>query len=199
MSLNIKSYISEKTDISLEPQFKFKFKFKLMLILVLGLSVFFTGEPAEALELNSRLSGVEETDDILKPSVGFEVSAKSGLSSALTYWGRDFGPVSERRYLLTVFYKFQPLKSKLIRASLGGSVLNEITSINYDSPYDHLSVEDVEYNLGGLFGVYFRFFEGASYLFEGHWESSIFPAGQAGMLLVTGRKQTIGLSFGVKL
>ena len=147
----------------------------------------------------SRLSGIEETDDTLKPAIGIELATDGGFSSAFTYWGRNFGPVVEKRYLLSFFNKFSPFKSKRLLASLGGAVLHEITTISYDEPYTFYAAEDIEWNLGLQFGIYFKIIESKSFVFESHWESAVFPAGYSSILLVTGRKQTLGLSLGVSI
>ena len=126
------------------------------LLLALALLVGFS-KAAFSFELSARLGAVEETDDTLKPSTGFETIFSNGFSLSLSYWGRDFGPVEERRYVVSASKKFKPFSSKLLSAAIGGSVLHEITAITYEEEiYESYNKEDVEWNLGGFFGIYFR-------------------------------------------
>ena len=90
-----------------------------------------TSNKASSYELSARLSGVEETDDILKPATGAELVFANNFCATLVYWGRDFGPVKERRYLISASHRFKPWPTKYLSAAIGGSILNQVTSINY--------------------------------------------------------------------
>lgn len=153
---------------------------------------------AFGLEMTSKLTLVEETDDSFKPGVGFDVVTASGWGCGLLYWGRDFGPVSERRYQGSFYKKMAPFAHKQIFASLGLAVLNESTEIEYPSSVSSYDTSEEEWNGGGFFGIYYKLTSKPGFSAELHWESALYPAGQAAILLVTGRKQNIGLSAGVK-
>lgn len=176
-----------------------KSKIKLCATIFFSLSSTLYSTAGHSFELSTKLSGVEETDDVLKPSVGIELKLGSSFGAGYSYWGRSFGPVTESRALYSAYYIFKPFSTKIVSAAVGGSVLNEITELSYQPGYEAYNVKDEEFNAGMFAGIFFRIAEGKTFYFDAHWESSIFPAGTSGILLVTGRKQVLGLNLGVKL
>ena len=155
--------------------------------------------PANA-EIHARLGAIEETDDVLKPAVGAEFVVRDQFGLNLMYWGRSFGPVSETRYLISGYYSFVPIKpAKILRASVGLSILNEKTALEYGSSNIQYDRTDTEWNAGAFFGLDVSLYSDEDAKLKIFWESSVFPAGQAIILLVTGRKQTIGMSVGMML
>lgn len=162
------------------------------------LAVFGTlgADTALAGNLSLRMGGVEETDDHVKPAVGVEFALESGWGFHYDYWGRKFGPVVEKRSQLSLFKKFFPFKGKSFAALTGLSYLEETTTIEFAGSDTEFDRDETETNGGFVFGFTYAFFDKSSFDLHLYWNSSIYPAGDAAILLVTGRKQTFGLGGG---
>lgn len=169
------------------------------IILVSFFVIFSLASKAYGTKLAIKTGTIEETDDILKLSTGISIETNYKLMTDLTFWGRDYGPVKQRNYLWSVAYKIRPFSQSFTSIAMGGSVLYQSTTIGFRNFSKDKNESEVEWNLGVFLGTYHEIINSQNYHFGVYWESSIFPAGDAVYLLVTGRKQAFGLSFGAHI
>jgi hypothetical protein len=88
--------------------------------------------------------------------------------------------------------------SKSLTASAGFSLMANQTSISYkDYPQENSSFTNT--NIGLLLGLRYNIVATKSFSLTASWDSHLFAAGDAVLLLVTGRKQILGLTAGVAL
>lgn len=143
------------------------------------------------------LAAVEEGDDRQRPALQlYSTLGKDGYVTA-TYYGRQFAQVEEKTYLVNLGVRSSLFGSNQFYACLGGSALLEQTVVK---PFgtELRKQDDNAYNFGVAFGVQYehawqRFF------FRGAWESSLYLAGEAGILLATARKQAVSITVGTRL
>ena len=176
------------------------FKFALMTSSVLAATAI---RPPVARAAEFRLTGgaVEEGDDRYRPAAGIEFVAGSGLRGEILVWGRNFGLVTERSVLVAGMKSLDLFGNKALSGVFGISFLGESTEVaadgNNDVEFDGDSSQST--NIGGVFGVRSTFLEWKNMTVGAAWESHVFPAGVAAVLLVTGRKQTLTVNAGVTL
>ncbi len=159
---------------------------------------------AFAFDLGLGIAAVEQGDDSQRPAVVINAGTNFYAVRAYAY-GRDYGPVSERTYSLSLLRRFGILASKDIEATLGMVIMNEQISLNYTSDQEAvaeaaqkkaISSTENNYNIGAAMGIYYRILRTPLDVSLG-WEAHLFPAGvQGGILLSTGRKQYLSLSSG---
>ncbi len=151
-----------------------------------------------ALDLALGLAAVEQGDDNQRPAAVIHLGWTSNYMSRAYLYGRDFGPVSERTYLLTFARRFAVFKTLNIEASLGLNMLLESISVDNSTDPTDTPKED-NYNFGGNAGLYYAPNLGALMLQLG-WDSHLYPAGlNGGLFLATARKHFLSLSCGVRL
>lgn len=155
------------------------------------------GVEAKCADIAGGVSVIEEGDD--RPKVGglLHVGITEAYRARLHFYGRDFGPVKERTFLLSGIRHVTPFKSPNFRVSLGAAVMNERITITYPTDSSANASEN-NVNVGGVFGLSWLISKGPLY-FSVDWDAHVFPAGAAGILLATGRKQTISMAMGVSL
>jgi hypothetical protein len=154
------------------------------------------GANALALEVGAGLSAIEEGDDRLRPGVLAHVSDPEIGFVRLHHYGRTFGPIVERSYIISANRELDILRSlgnEILYAGLGFAALIEQTQIRVQND----SVSEMNYNLGFNVGAYARIPLPQPMFMKIGWESHIFPAGFASILLSNGRKQVISLVTGV--
>ena len=114
-------------------------------------------------------------------------------------WGRKFGPVQEKTYMLAAARNFPMFSTKWAFAHFGIVALSEKTEIIFT---DDTTQNDAETNtnLGGLAGLHLKVEAVAPILLHFSWDSHIFLAGPNGALfLANSRKQTISIAVGIRL
>jgi hypothetical protein len=165
-------------------------------VLVLTLTSL-AGVEAKCADFATGVSMIEEGDD--RPRVGglLHVGIQDIYRARLHFYGRDVGPVKERTYLLSGVRHITPFKSTMLKAAIGLAVMNERISLAYPTD-SSLNVNEDNLNVGGVFGLSLHVPKGPLY-FSVDWDAHVFPAGAAGILLATGRKQTISIAMGVSL
>lgn len=172
---------------------------------LLGLALIM--DRAQGIEALGGISVVDEGDDRPRPAVHLQVGAKDRFQGRAYAWGRTFGPVAEQTILLAGGAEFGlPKLSKALSGVIGPALLWERTTIDpAESPDGAEDVEggqattrDDNGNLGLLLGVHYRPSKGP-FLIDFGWDSHIFLAGVAGLLLTTARRQALSISFGVTL
>ena len=151
-----------------------------------------------ATEISAGVGALEEGDDRGRAAAVVQSVFSNNWWSKLYVWGRSYGPVTERSGLFVAGKRFDLFGSKDLRSSIGFSSLAEHTAITYkDTPSDSSSYTST--NFGVMFGVSYDVFKSKSMTISATWDSHIFAAGQAILLLVTGRKQIISVTAGITL
>lgn len=143
------------------------------------------------------LAAVEEGDDRQRPALQLYSSlGKDGYVTG-TYYGRKFAQVEEKTYLVNLGVRSSLFNSNQFYACVGGSALLEQTLVKPFGTDLHKD-DDNAYNFGVTFGVqYEQAWQG--FFFRGAWESSLYLAGEAGILLATARKQAVSITAGTRL
>ena len=174
--------------------------FLLRLLVIGGLSpAFMAGSPAVAQQFAAGIGAVEQGDDRFRPAANIHVGFMESWYSQLHLWGRDFGPVKERSYLLGVYRRIGLHALEELQAIAGIAALLEETSLEYNNSEDE-DRSDSRTNFGAAFGLLYDLpFDGPLYV-NFAWQSHIFPAGfLGGLFLASGRKQTLSLTVGYQM
>jgi hypothetical protein len=150
-----------------------------------------------AMDVRLGMAAIEGGDDRFQPAAGVGVTAPSGILGSGWIYGRDYGPVKERSYLLSGAQPLNLFGTEKVTLMFGVSVLVERTTVD-GAPGESGSV-DSSTNVGGLFGLRTAIYSWKKFAADATWESHIYPAGSQILLLVTGRKQVISLNVGVQL
>jgi hypothetical protein len=154
-------------------------------------------QSAFAFELGLGMSAIEEGDDRLRPGILLHASAWDQYSSRLIYYGRKFGPVTERTLIISAYRHldiFRMLNNRFLYGGLGLAFMNEQTVI--DLPGDKDSENNP--NLGFTFGLHGDIPIKGPIFIRASMESHMFLAGLAGVLLANGRKNVVSITSGVK-
>ena len=151
-----------------------------------------------AFDLSVGAGGVEEGDDRLRPVGAFMLGLGESFVTKAFLWGRTYGPVTERSTVISLNYRFAPLgPSSMMRATMGAVYLSEYTSVE-QGPDAALAADEVNQAIVGMaFGLDWTIPFGPAFL-RFNWDSNIFIAGTAGMLLSTGRKHMLSLGTGFR-
>ncbi len=151
-----------------------------------------------AVELGVGLSAVEEGDDRLRPAVSLHGAINESYAFRTYYYGREFGPVREDTILISGHRRFSLFGKEYIKAQLGVALMDEITKISYSKAEDKSrNEEEHNTNIGGAVGISIALPASLAPLYAHlSWDSHLFPAGVGGILLSTGRKQTISIVAG---
>jgi hypothetical protein len=152
----------------------------------------------QAIEVAAGLSAVEEGDDRLRPALSLHGAINETYAFRMYYYGREFGPVREDTVLISGHRRFSLFGTDFIKAQLGVALMDEITKISYDKAEDKKrNEEEHNTNIGGAVGISISLPPHlAPFYAHLSWDSHIFPAGVGGILLSTGRKQTISIAAG---
>lgn len=151
-----------------------------------------------AAEFTAGVGALEEGDDRGRAAAVVQSVFSNNWWTKLYIWGRSYGPVSERSGIFVAGKRFDLFGSKDLRSSIGFSSLAEHTAIDYkDAPSESSSFTST--NFGVMFGVSYDVFKTKNITISTNWDSHIFAAGQAILLLVTGRKQIISITAGITL
>lgn len=148
-----------------------------------------------AAEFGTGLVGVEDGDDRFRPAAVLHFATAGGFISRAYVYGRDYGPVRERDYILSLGKRFY-LPNKSWQAHVSAAVLNDTTEIHYsDNPEDNTRFTST--NFGMAFGLHWIFLETKTLQMRATWDSHVFPAGAAIIYLANARKSTLGLTAGI--
>lgn len=149
-----------------------------------------------ALEVATGVSSVDEGDDRLRPA--FVVHAGNGTNFYARYflYGRKFSTVVERTQMGSLNYAW-PLFSGTWRAGLGLAQLSESITIKAIDDSDE-PLSETNYNTGMSFGLFWIPNIKPTHVSIG-WESHLFLAGQAGLFLSTGRKESFSFVVGLAI
>ena len=161
------------------------------------LSLIFSGHGYSAVQLHSGVALMEEGDDRWRRGVNLSLRVRDYRVKGFLF-RREFGPVKEQSILISAvrFYKLPYLGAHAL--SVGAVALEEATLVRYDSfterSYDK---DERRRNFGLSTGLHWGFDSGKHIKYRFDWESALFPAGLfPGLLLATGRKQTLSFTLG---
>ncbi len=162
-----------------------------LFLLVCGLISIGRAEPLLALHLG--LAAVEAGDDRVRPASQLQLNFTENWASQTTLYGRKYGVVVERTLIQSILYASTPSPSFVdLRLNIGPAILWDSTSLEI-SPGEELT--ENRFNFGLTLGV-LTSWELGTFKMYAFAHSHLFPAGQAALLLVTGRRQTIGIGIG---
>ena len=166
------------------------------LLLVTTISPVTLSLPANALEFSAGIGSVESGDDRGHGAAIAHLGFSNGWMGRAYLWGRTQGPVTETSGILSAAKRFDLFGSKDLRGSYGFSALAENTTIKYkDYPED--SSNHTSTNFGVMLGMHYNLLSSKAMTVTASWDSHIYAAGDAIILLVTGRKQILGLTAGL--
>jgi len=149
-----------------------------------------------ALDISAGVGALEEGDDRGRGAAILGIGFANDWDSKIYAWGRSYGPVTETDGMITVAKSFAMSGSKSFRSSVGGSILMEQSSVDYhDAPGESTSFTST--NAGLMLGLSYDLYTAKSMTVTASWDAHLFPAGQGILLLVTGRKQVIGVTAGI--
>lgn len=174
-------------------------------LLVLGLAgkaltLLIAAPEAQAFEVAAGFGAVEEGDDRIRPGLGLHMGFNDFYAARIHFYGREFGPVREETYIASFQRRWGLFKSNTVTAGFGMAVMDERTKLTFEDDAEAESETEDNYNVGAVMGISWSLPKTSSPLFASvSWDSHIFPAGMGGLLLSTGRKQTITLLIGAQI
>ena len=148
------------------------------------------------LKLQSGIALVEESDDRLSPAIAF-TGRKDNIFGSANIWGRSFGRVTERHYLVTAGKFYQAENLDWLEIGFGLTLLYETTEItnakNLNGSTNFVpgltSVISIHRETG------FDFMGQSEFFFN--WTTTLVPAAAQVIFFVYGRKQflTAGIAY----
>lgn len=167
---------------------------------LLVLSWLVQAAPAFAFELGAGFAAVEEGDDRVRPGMSLHVGVNEFYASRLYYYGREFGPVREETYIASFVRRWGVFKSNAVTANFGFALMDERTQLEFEGTDASENDSEDNYNVGAAMGIAWSLPKGTGPLYASvSWDSHVFLAGTGGLLLSTGRKQTISLILGMAI
>lgn len=147
-----------------------------------------------AAEASLRVGGVEETDSVFKPVLGMSVENKSfGLQ--MYVWGTFSGVIKNRSVVMAAYAHHEPFKHFPVVARVGGSVVYEDISLNYDTDQ---SIE-IDLSAGLLLGLDVPLYHSSQWSVDLFWDSVLIYLGQGLIALgIIDRKAMLGISLTYK-
>lgn len=153
-----------------------------------------TTKSVQAAELGTGLVAVEDGDDRFRPAAVLHFATAGGFISRAYAYGRDYGPVRERDYILSLGKRFD-LPNKSWQAQVAAAVMSDTTELRYsDHPEENTKFTST--NFGMAFGIHWLFVNSKSVQVRATWDSHVFPAGAAVIYLANARKSTLGITAG---
>lgn len=108
--------------------------------------------------------------------------------------------MKEQTYLVSFSRRWGLFRSNAFQATLGMAAMNEKIALAFTGDDAALNTDENNYNFGLAFGVSWALpHKGVPFYMSASWDSHIFPAGEGGIFLATGRKQAISVILGMAL
>ncbi len=169
----------------------------LKISLYLAISLVSFSAKSYSFELAIGGSGVDEGDDRYRPATSLHIGYTPSVFTRVHTYGRKMGPFLERTAVTNLSYRFAALdSSSSIYAGIGASLLWEHTSYEPTDTSTTEADERNQYNFGTCFSLEYRVPINTIYL-SFIWDSHLFLAGEAGLLMVTARKHFLGINTGI--
>lgn len=167
-------------------------------VLVLVCAPLLGDSTGHAVEISAGIGALEEGDDRGRGAAIIAAAFTNNWWTKGYVWGRSFGPVTETAGILSVGKRFDLAGSKSLRSAIGFSSMAEHTAVKYDdAPSESSSFTST--NFGLMLGINYDIMKTKNVTITGTWDSHLFAAGEAIILLVTGRKQILGLTASINL
>ena len=150
------------------------------------------------LKLGLGLSGVEEGDDRFRPGILLHVGFLKEWHARGYLYGSEYGPITERTYILSGVRELDIYRMygiHILKGGFGLVAMNEQYDIDIDGDSENSKTEN-QFNLGATVGLYANVLPDP-FLLLISLESHLFLAGEAGILLSTGRKSMLSVTGGV--
>lgn len=157
-----------------------------------------------AFGIGAGIAAVDDMSDNAQPAALVQFAWTDKTLSQLYYWGRDYGPVSERQGMLTLVTSKTFPGTNLFSVRYGIVVLAQQTSLyenkaSRQQPDAPDKISETNYNAGGILGVGLPYSLGRIRM-ELNWDSHIFMVGSSAIIyLASARRQTLGLTIGVDI
>lgn len=147
---------------------------------------------AQATDLGTGLVAIEDGDDRFRPAAVLHVGSERGFLGRFYAYGRDYGPVKERNYVLSLSKRFD-ISSKTWQGIVGLAGLQDSTEVKFaDHPEDNTSFSST--NVGMAFGIHWMFLDKKALQLKATWDAHVFPAGTGFVFLANARKSALGLT-----
>ncbi len=152
--------------------------------------------PAQALELRYGQSYIEQGDFLLHPGVQLSLIDASDRHYRLDFYGRRFGSFTEANGILGFDQNLDIFPWEDLIAVYGISVMDQYTA--RDSGPSKSSSKH-SFNVGVNLGLHYKIYTYEKWSANVGWDSHIFAAGLAFILLTTARKSVFNFSVGYNL
>lgn len=157
--------------------------------------VMIIAKSSQAADIGTGIVAVEDGDDRLRPAAVIHFATAGGFYTRGYAYGRDYGPVRERDYILSMGKRFD-LSGKTWQGLVGAAVLSDTTELRYND-YPEENTRFTSTNFGMAFGLHWTFIDTKALQVRATWDSHVFPAGAAIVYLANARKSTLGLTAGI--
>ncbi len=132
---------------------------------------------------------MEEGDDRQRPAISLALEWENLILNSY-YYGQDIDRIRSRSHITSLGYSFPYMKLKWLRGSIGPSYMKKSMTL----PIEDFSAASYSFESWGLaLGLYWSPW---SPLWRLSWESHLYPAGYASLLLTTARRQSISVQGG---
>ncbi len=176
--------------------FRFRFGVLLRVLVIAASSLVLTPSSSLALDISTGAGILDEGDDHSRTAAILRIGTDSNWTMQNYLWGRSYGPVTETSGIVSVGKKGSIFGSKSLVATVGFSLMAENSTISYKG-YPEENASYTSTNAGLLLGLNYEIFSSKLVNVSFSWDSHLFAASEAIILLVTGRKQIVGLTAGV--
>ena len=130
----------------------------------------------------------DQGDDVFRPGFSMGFGLKKHLNFSMLYYGRTFSTVKEDTILISGYTTIGNYREYWIHPRIGVTLMNERIKVK--------SKSQDNFNIGGLFGASIGLPMGGRFYGKLNWDNHLFLAGEGGLLLANGRKQSIALAIG---
>lgn len=151
---------------------------------------------AHAVQVAAGVSSVDDGDDHMRPALVGHLGVGEKFYARYFYYGRKFSTVTEKTQLGSVNYRF-PVFGTAWFGGIGMAELAESTRIKDNTGVGE-DIDETNFNTGIALGFFWSPPIKPVMVTVG-WESHLFPAGEAGIFLSTGRKETLSITLGFQM
>jgi len=174
---------------------------KLLLVL---LSTFMLGSPAMAIGVGVGLAGVDETDDRPKLAANLHLIWNENIFTDALYYGWDFGPVSQRNFIVATGTEYKISGSEYFCFRVGLTLIDQQTTLYKDKtsrslPNPPKPEVESDVSAGVLMGAVLHMFPKGPLIADLTWDAHLYVPGVAAIFLTFGRVEVVSLVVGTRL